>query len=173
MNPAVQEASIAAWRDEAHVRENRRKYAEKFDRVTPTMQTAVEVERPDAGFYLWARTPIEEHRIRPSPLRGAAPYRPSGSFLARESNGANPGTNYVRMALVAETGECLEAAPPYRTIHEDTMSTPEKLQSTIEQAWENRERLSPGSAPAKIGKAVAQVLDELDRGRLRVAEKCP
>ena len=51
------------------------------------------------------------------------------------------------------------------------MSTPEKLQSTIEQAWENRERLSPGSAPAKIGKAVAQVLDELDRGRLRVAEK--
>jgi len=51
------------------------------------------------------------------------------------------------------------------------MSAPEKLQSTIEQAWENRERLSPGSAPAKIGKAVAQVLDELDCGRLRVAEK--
>jgi 2,3,4,5-tetrahydropyridine-2-carboxylate N-succinyltransferase len=51
------------------------------------------------------------------------------------------------------------------------MNAAEKLQSTIEQAWENRERLSPGSAPAKIGKAVAQVLDELDRGRLRVAEK--
>jgi 2,3,4,5-tetrahydropyridine-2-carboxylate N-succinyltransferase len=51
------------------------------------------------------------------------------------------------------------------------MNASEKLQSTIEQAWENRERLSPGSAPAKIGKAVAQVLDELDRGRLRVAEK--
>jgi 2,3,4,5-tetrahydropyridine-2-carboxylate N-succinyltransferase len=51
------------------------------------------------------------------------------------------------------------------------MNASEKLQSTIEQAWENRERLSPSSAPAKIGKAVAQVLDELDRGRLRVAEK--
>jgi len=53
------------------------------------------------------------------------------------------------------------------------MSAPamQQLQSTIEQAWENRERLSPGSAPAKIGKAVARVLDELDRGRLRVAEK--
>ena len=51
------------------------------------------------------------------------------------------------------------------------MNAPEKLQSTIEQAWENRERLSAGSAPAKIGKAVAQVLGELDRGRLRVAEK--
>ncbi len=53
------------------------------------------------------------------------------------------------------------------------MSAPtmQRLQSTIEEAWENRERLSPGAAPAKIGKAVAQVLDELDRGRLRVAEK--
>ena len=110
MNPAVQEASIAAWRDEAHVRENRRKYAEKFDRVTPTMQTAVEVERPDAGFYLWARTPIEDtefaRRLYAEQHLTVLP----GSFLARESNGVNPGTNYVRMALVAETGECLEAA---------------------------------------------------------------
>jgi len=110
MNPAVQEASIAAWRDEAHVRENRRKYAEKFDRVTPTMQTAIEVERPDAGFYLWARTPIEDtefaRRLYAEQHLTVLP----GSFLARESNGANPGTNYVRMALVAETGECLEAA---------------------------------------------------------------
>src|SRR5713226_8184755 len=63
--------------------------------------------------------------------------------------------------------------PSYRRIHRNTMSAPtmQQLQSTIEEAWENRERLSPGTAPAKIGKAVAQVLDELDRGRLRVAEK--
>jgi N-succinyldiaminopimelate aminotransferase len=110
MNPAVQEASVAAWNDEAHVRENRRKYAEKFARVTPTMQTALEVERPDAGFYLWARTPIGDtefaRRLYAEQHLTVLP----GSFLARESNGVNPGTNYVRMALVAETGECLEAA---------------------------------------------------------------
>jgi len=110
MNPAVQEASVAAWNDEHHVRENRRKYAEKFARVTPTMQTAVEVERPDAGFYLWARTPIEDtefaRRLYAEQHLTVLP----GSFLARESNGVNPGANYVRMALVAETGECLEAA---------------------------------------------------------------
>jgi len=47
----------------------------------------------------------------------------------------------------------------------------QKLQSTVEEAWEDRARLSPGSAPAKTRKAVALVLDELDRGRLRVAEK--
>jgi N-succinyldiaminopimelate aminotransferase len=110
MSPAVQEASVAAWRDEVHVRENRRKYAEKFARVTPTMQTALEVERPDAGFYLWARTPIEDTEFA---LRLYAEQHLTvlpGSFLARESKGVNPGTNYVRMALVAETSECLEAA---------------------------------------------------------------
>jgi N-succinyldiaminopimelate aminotransferase len=110
MNPAVQEASVAAWNDEHHVRENRRKYAEKFARVAPTMQTALEVERPDAGFYLWARTPIEDtefaRRLYAEQHLTVLP----GSLLARESNGVNPGTNYVRMALVAETGECLEAA---------------------------------------------------------------
>jgi 2,3,4,5-tetrahydropyridine-2-carboxylate N-succinyltransferase len=47
----------------------------------------------------------------------------------------------------------------------------QQLQSTVEQAWEDRARLAPGSAPAKIGEAVAQVIEELDQGRLRVAEK--
>jgi N-succinyldiaminopimelate aminotransferase len=74
------------------------------------MQTALEVERPEAGFYLWARTPVAdtefarrlyaEHNVTVLP----------GSFLARESSGVNPGTNYVRMALVADLDECLEAA---------------------------------------------------------------
>src|SRR6266487_7003808 len=60
MSPAVQEASIAAWRDEAHVRENRRKYAEKFARVAPLMQTALAVKRPEAGFYLWVCTVVAD-----------------------------------------------------------------------------------------------------------------
>jgi len=53
------------------------------------------------------------------------------------------------------------------------MSAPamQRIQSTVEQAWENRERLSPGPVPAKIRNAVLKVLEELDKGRLRVAEK--
>jgi 2,3,4,5-tetrahydropyridine-2-carboxylate N-succinyltransferase len=53
------------------------------------------------------------------------------------------------------------------------MSSPaiQKLQSAVEEAWEDRARLSPGSGPAKTRKSVALVLDELDRGGLRVAEK--
>ena len=110
MNPAVQDASVAAWSDETHVRENRGKYAEKFDRVTPVMQTALRVQRPEAGFYLWAPTPISDTEFARRLYAEQHVTVLPGSFLARESDGINPGANYVRMALVAEIDECLEAA---------------------------------------------------------------
>ncbi|MGB7543382.1 MAG: succinyldiaminopimelate transaminase [Burkholderiales bacterium] len=109
MNPAVQDASAAAWHDEQHVRENRRKYADKFERVTPLMQTALEVQRPDAGFYLWARTPVGDTEFARRLYAEQHVTVLPGSYLARESGGVNPGTNHVRMALVAEMEECLEA----------------------------------------------------------------
>jgi N-succinyldiaminopimelate aminotransferase len=110
MNPAVQDASVAAWRDEAHVRENRRKYAEKFARVTPLMRSALKVEAPEAAFYLWAPTPIADTEFARRLYAEQHVTVLPGSFLARPSGGINPGTNRVRMALVAETDECLEAA---------------------------------------------------------------
>ena len=45
------------------------------------------------------------------------------------------------------------------------------LQTTIEQAFERRSEFSPSSAPADVKEAVAHVLDKLDAGSLRVAEK--
>ncbi|HKW38771.1 MAG TPA: succinyldiaminopimelate transaminase [Burkholderiales bacterium] len=110
MSPAVQDASVAAWRDEAHVRENRRKYAEKFARVTPVMQTALDVEPPEAAFYLWARTPVADTEFARRLYAEQHVTVLPGTFLARESGGINPGANRVRMALVADTDECLEAA---------------------------------------------------------------
>jgi N-succinyldiaminopimelate aminotransferase len=110
MSPAVQEASVAAWNDEHHVRENRRKYAEKFARVTPAIHTALDVERPDAAFYLWARTPIADTEFARRLYAEQHVTVLPGSFLARDSGGINPGAGYVRMALVAEIDECLEAA---------------------------------------------------------------
>jgi 2,3,4,5-tetrahydropyridine-2-carboxylate N-succinyltransferase len=47
----------------------------------------------------------------------------------------------------------------------------DSLQSTIDAAWETRGELSPAGAPAAVRAAVAQVIDALDTGRLRVAEK--
>jgi N-succinyldiaminopimelate aminotransferase len=113
MNPAVQAASIAAWNDEVHVIENRTLYAQKFNTVTPMLTNALEVEMPDAAFYLWAR--VKDKNISDTDF-AIKLYRDlnitvlPGSFLAREAHGINPGQNFIRMALVASFDECVEAA---------------------------------------------------------------
>ncbi|MET0310677.1 MAG: succinyldiaminopimelate transaminase [Burkholderiaceae bacterium] len=111
MSPVVQQASIAAWGDEAHVVENRALYREKFAQVTPLLAQVLDVGLPDAGFYLWAGVPGGNDTAFARDL--LAQYNVTvlpGSFLARESGGENPGTGRIRMALVADTAECLEAA---------------------------------------------------------------
>jgi N-succinyldiaminopimelate aminotransferase len=114
MNPSVQAASIAAWKDEAHVIENRRLYREKFDTALEILKPVLDVERPDAGFYLWPRTPIDDGEFtRQLYERHAVSVLP-GSYLAREARGENPGAKRVRIALVAGTAECAEAAQRIR-----------------------------------------------------------
>lgn len=110
MAPPVQAASIAAWNDEAHVEENRRQYTAKFASVTPLLAEVLGTAKPDAGFYLWARSPIADTEFA---RRLYAAYNVvvlPGSYLAREANGVNPGAGFVRIALVASEAECLEAA---------------------------------------------------------------
>jgi len=116
----VQAASIAAWGDEAHVQDNRRQYREKFAQVTPILAEVMDVALPDAAFYLWAAVPARfaHHTLGLSADEAfaralLAQYNVTvlpGSYLAREVNGMNPGAGRVRMALVAEPAECLEAA---------------------------------------------------------------
>ena len=110
MSPPVQHASAAAWNDETHVRENRRLYREKFDAVTPLVAAHLGTARPDAGFYLWARTPITDTEFALGLQREYNVTVLPGSYLARASGGVNPGGNFVRIALVASIDECLEAA---------------------------------------------------------------
>ncbi|MDS1141325.1 succinyldiaminopimelate transaminase [Pusillimonas sp. SM2304] len=110
MSPVVSQASIAAWNDEAHVVDNRRLYREKFDAVLPILEPVLDVSRPDASFYLWARTPgADTDFVRD--LYGATGVTAlPGSFLAREAHGVNPGANRIRIALVAPKQQCIEAA---------------------------------------------------------------
>jgi N-succinyldiaminopimelate aminotransferase len=110
MSLAVQRASIAAWKDEAHVRENRRLYAEKFRAVLPLVRAPLEARMPDGGFYLWMRTPIDDAEFARRLHAQHNVLVLPGSFLARAVNGANPGANHVRIALVAPLEECVEAA---------------------------------------------------------------
>ena len=114
MSPVVQAASIAAWGDEQHVQANRALYRTKFAEVTPLLATVMQVQLPDAGFYLWARVP---DALRMTDIEFArellAQYNVTvlpGSFLARDGQGGNPGAQRLRMALVADTEECVEAA---------------------------------------------------------------
>ncbi|HEY6093635.1 MAG TPA: succinyldiaminopimelate transaminase [Gallionellaceae bacterium] len=110
MNPAVQAASIAAWKDEAHVAENRRLYTEKFAKVTEILKPVLPVSLPDASFYLWLRVPIADTAFAQQLHRDYNVTVLPGSFLAREARGVNPGENFVRIALVANLHETVEAA---------------------------------------------------------------
>ncbi len=109
MSLAVQRASIAAWNDEAHVVENRRLYAEKFRAVLPMIGAPLAAGLPEGGFYLWMRTPIDDADFARGLYRQYNVLVLPGSFIAREAHGANPGRNYVRVALVAPLEECVEA----------------------------------------------------------------
>ena len=110
MSLPIQHASIAAWRDEAHVLENRRLYREKFSAVIDILRPVLPVTWPDAAFYLWVKTPVPDteftRRLHADEGVSVLP----GSYLARDDGTINPGEQYVRIALVAGVEECIEAA---------------------------------------------------------------
>lgn len=110
MSTTVQAASIAAWNDEAHVVANRTMYREKFDRLVPLLSQVLDVSRPDAAFYLWARTPGDDAEFARTLLAATNVTVLPGQYLAREAHGRNPGQGFVRIALVAGIEECLSAA---------------------------------------------------------------
>ncbi|MEM1112435.1 MAG: succinyldiaminopimelate transaminase [Pseudomonadota bacterium] len=103
-------ASISAWSDEAHVRDNRSRYREKFDAVLAILDGKLAVSRPDAGFYLWPKTPVSDEQFARDLYLEQHVTVLAGRYLARDTAAGNPGVNRVRMALVAELDQCVEAA---------------------------------------------------------------
>ena len=106
----TQFASIAAWSDETHVRENRRLYQEKFSRVVPILNRTLSVSAPAAGFYLWPEVPTDDLIVCQQLLAEAAVLTLPGSFLSRDAHGQNPGQGRIRIALVPPANQCVEAA---------------------------------------------------------------
>ncbi|OJS99930.1 MULTISPECIES: succinyldiaminopimelate transaminase [Marinobacter] len=103
-------ASIAAWSDEDHVRENRAAYRAKFEAVVPILREVMNVDFPDAGFYLWPETPMDDETFAKELSAQQNVHVLPGRYLSRTVGGHNPGENRVRMALVAPLEECVEAA---------------------------------------------------------------
>jgi N-succinyldiaminopimelate aminotransferase len=113
LSTVFQMASVVAWNDEAHVIENRAKYVSKFNIVTPLLADVLDVRLPDAAFYLWAnvaRTGLSDTEFAASLYADYNVTVLPGSYLARTAHGTNPGRDFVRIALVAETAECVEGA---------------------------------------------------------------
>ena len=110
MSMPTQAASIAAWNDEAHVKHNRDLYRKKFATVIELLEPVIPVEQPDAGFYLWVKTPISDTDFARDLFATQNVTVLPGSYLSRDTNNGNPGAGYVRMALVAPLDECIEAA---------------------------------------------------------------
>jgi N-succinyldiaminopimelate aminotransferase len=105
-----QHASAAAWADEEHVRANRAAYRAKFAAVLAELDGVLDVSAPAGGFYLWARVPGDECEFTRELHRATGLTVLPGSFLSRPTAHGDPGRGHVRIALVGELGECVEAA---------------------------------------------------------------
>ena len=114
MPPPTQAASIAAWRDEDHVRQTRELYRARFDVVLPVLGEALDVARPAGSFYLWAGTPIDDERFCRELYRRQHVTVLPGSYLSRPTAAGDPGRNRVRLSLVASLEDCVEAAERIR-----------------------------------------------------------
>lgn len=121
MSVPTQLASIAAWNDEEHVRDNRELYRQKFSAVLTIFDKVLEVRAPEASFYLWVKTPIKGEDFAQQLFAQQHVTVLPGSYLARNSNGINPGEYYVRMALVAPLAECIDAATRMRFFIENLL----------------------------------------------------
>ena len=92
--------------------------SEKFDAVLPILQPVLDVTRPDAGFYLWPRVPVDEVEFARGLIARENVTVLPGSYLARDAHGLNPGTRRVRVALVPPLVQCIEAAHRIRSFVE-------------------------------------------------------
>lgn len=114
----VQAASKAAWEDEAHVKANRALYRAKFTAVLDILRPVLDVQQPQGAFYLWPRTSISDTEFARRLYAQQNVTVLPGSYLSRAAHGIDPGKDYVRIALVAEMNECVDAAQRIRSFVE-------------------------------------------------------
>ncbi len=105
----VQVASEQAWKDENHAGINRELYRAKYKAILPKLTDHFEFTAPEAAFYLWLDTPIDDQEFTRRLFEEQSVKVVPGSLLARDTETGNPGQNRIRIALVAPIDECIEA----------------------------------------------------------------
>jgi aspartate/methionine/tyrosine aminotransferase len=108
----AQRVAIAAYEDEAHVEENRRLYAQKFDLADQIIGNRYGYRRPAGGFFLWLDVSAQggSEAVTLNLWREAGVRVVPGKYLARdEPDGRNPGTDYIRVAMVHDNATTAEA----------------------------------------------------------------
>ncbi len=110
MPTLTQLVSASAWQDEVHVIANRQVYRDKLHAVHGILKDVMSVELPEAGFYLWPATPVDDELFTRQLFEAEHVTVLPGSYLSRQAEGINPGHKRVRMALVAPQDDCIEAA---------------------------------------------------------------
>ena len=108
----AQEVGVAAYGDEAHVEENRRLYALKFDLADQIIGDRYGYRRPAGGFYLWLDVTAHggDEQAAVKLWRDAGLRVIPGRYLARpQQDGSNPGSGYIRIAMVQDQETTAEA----------------------------------------------------------------
>ena len=105
----VQVASERAWLDEEHVIANRAVYRSKFEATQAVMARTFGAQLPDGAFYYWPDVGVDDELFAAELYRRENITVLPGKYLGRTVEGQNPGSNRVRIALVAPYQECVDA----------------------------------------------------------------
>ena len=96
----TQEASEWAWKDDDHVQKNRLEYDLKYQVAKECLDSSIEIERPNGGFYYWLKLPCNDENFVKTLYQKESVLTLPGTYLSKEEKGINPGKGYVRLAVV-------------------------------------------------------------------------
>lgn len=123
MSLALQHVSASAWRDEAHVIENRKQYQSKLAISEQILDESIMPYLPEGGFFLWLPTPCDDATFAKCLYEQEAIQVLPGQYLGRACSGVqpatNPAANHIRVALVGNEKDTKTALLRIRKHYQD------------------------------------------------------
>ena len=98
----TQKASAWAWSNLEHVEKNRISYDQKYQRALEELREFPKIQRPAGSFYLWIETSIDDREFTKALYEEQGLIVLPGSYLGTYVNKKNPGSGFVRLAIVHE-----------------------------------------------------------------------